>query len=294
MLHSKVSRTALRGKQEPVNNRRVFLWVGLWAVLVLGLVMLFVLLMYQPFFQISKISIRGNHVLHSSDIGTEVQNILVQKKLGIIPRDTWVTLPDKKITEHVLGTFGRIKSMNLEVENFDRLVIAVEEWQPAFLWCNLEDQDLGTRNCWFMDEIGNIFSKAPYFSPGVYPMFVTQHNTPDGILGEEKMDPEVLQQVLVIYHQLQEKGVQIETIAFGEQVDISFTIVALGGTTLPKTTLFITRTMPADMIVQNLDLLMGHTSFKEKFATQAQQLEYMDLRFDGKLLFKFTEKTLVP
>ncbi|MBP6925545.1 MAG: hypothetical protein KBC22_00595 [Candidatus Pacebacteria bacterium] len=289
MVHSKISRTALRGKQPEGDERRIFWYVCLWASLVISLAILFVLLMYQPFFQISRISVQGNHVLHTADIGAEVQQVMSQKKLWVIPLDSWVTLPQKKITQHLSETFGRIKSIDLEVKNFDHLVISIDEWQPAFLWCNLEEVDQGKRTCWFMDELGNIFSEAPYFSPGVYPMFVTKQNSLDDILGEEKIDPETLQQVLQIYRQLETKGVHIETIAFGEQADVIFTMVGLAGQTLPRTTLFVTRNMLPEVMVQNLDLLLGHTSFKEKFATHAQSLEYIDLRFDGKLLFKFKD-----
>jgi len=286
MVQSKVSRSALRGKQKNNLGYSIGAYIGVWLFLALSVLVLFILLLHKPFFQVSEIKVRGTHVVHPHDVGIKVQDILSKKKLWLVPLDSWITLPDKKIKKDLYASFDRIKDVRTSVHNFDTFIIDIDEWEPAFLWCNIDEVEL-VRSCWFMDEQGHIFSKAPYFSPGVYPMFVTPASSLDAVLGEKKIDPEILDQVLVIYNMLEDKNSTVETITFGEEMDIVFTLQKLQGTLLEDTELLITRTMSVDILAQNLELLLDHTSFKEKFETNAELLEYIDLRFDGKLLFKF-------
>jgi len=286
MVQSKVSRSDLRGKQKNNLGYSIGAYIGVWLFLALSVLALFILLLHKPFFQVSEIKVRGTHVVHPHDVGIKVQDILSKKKLWLVPLDSWITLPDKKIKKDLYASFDRIKDVRTSVHNFDTFIIDIDEWEPAFLWCNIDEVEL-VRSCWFMDEQGHIFSKAPYFSPGVYPMFVTPASSLDAVLGEKKIDPEILDQVLVIYNMLEDKNSTVETITFGEEMDIVFTLQKLQGTLLEDTELLITRTMSVDILDQNLELLLDHTSFKEKFETNAELLEYIDLRFDGKLLFKF-------
>jgi len=286
MVQSKVSRSDLRGKQKNNLGYSIGAYIGVWLFLALSVLALFILLLHKPFFQVSEIKVRGTHVVHPHDVGIKVQDILSKKKLWLVPLDSWITLPDKKIKKDLYASFDRIKDVRTSVHNFDTFIIDIDEWEPAFLWCNIDEVEL-VRSCWFMDEQGHIFSKAPYFSPGVYPMFVTPASSLDAVLGEKKIDPEILDQVLVIYNMLEDKNSTVETITFGEEMDIVFTLQKLQGTLLEDTELLITRTMSVDILAQNLELLLDHTSFKEKFETNAELLEYIDLRFDGKLLFKF-------
>jgi len=286
MVQSKVSRSDLRGKQKNNLGYSIGAYIGVWLFLALSVLVLFILLLHKPFFQVSEIKVRGTHVVHPHDVGIKVQDILSKKKLWLVPLDSWITLPDKKIKKDLYTSFDRIKDVRTSVHNFDTFIIDIDEWEPAFLWCNIDEVEL-VRSCWFMDEQGHIFSKAPYFSPGVYPMFVTPASSLDAVLGEKKIDPEILDQVLVIYNMLEDKNSTVETITFGEEMDIVFTLQKLQGTLLEDTELLITRTMSVDILAQNLELLLDHTSFKEKFETNAELLEYIDLRFDGKLLFKF-------
>lgn len=288
MVQSKVSRSTLRNKKKDTSGNRILTLVGLWLLLITLLGVLFVLLLYKPFFQISSIEVEGTHVIHSHDIGIDVQELVSQKKFWFIPLDSWVTLPNKKIKDDLFQKFDRIQNVDIEVQSFDKLVITIQEWEPAFLWCNI-GEDVTQRECSFMDEMGHVFSKAPYFSPGVYPMFVTPQSSLDAVLGENKIDPDILKQVLVIYSLIEKHNSTIEMVTFGDALDIIFTLQKLNGVPLSRTELRISRSMVPEIIEQNLLLLLKHTSFQEKFFTQPETLEYVDLRFDGKLLFKFRE-----
>ena len=285
MVQSKVARSALRKKKEK-SDFSIGAYIGASIFLAAALVALFVLLLYKPFFQVSKITVEGTHVLHPHDIGLITQGILAEKKMWLVPMDSWVVMPKKRIKQALYSEFDRIQDIHISVKNFDTVIIEIDEWEPAFLWCNIDDAD---RACWFMDEIGHIFSKAPYFSPGVYPMFVTPASSLDLVLGEEKIDPEILDHVLSIYTMLEERDTIVEMITFGEELDVVFTLQKLQGVLLEGSELLVTRTMALSVLEQNLDLLLNHTKFKEKFTIIPHALEYIDLRFDGKLLFKFDD-----
>lgn len=293
MVHSTVGRRALQGKKEEVSYSRIFSYIGLWFLLVASLFALFVLLLYKPFLQIEHISVTGTHVVHPYDIGTAVQEKLAKKWMYVVPRDSWITLPQKSLNKYIRETFDRVEDVTLSVRNFDTLVIEIVEWQPSFLWCNSPEIATTSQECWFMDRDGHIFSRAPYFSPGVYPMFVTKESSLDETLGAEKIDPAVLAEVLVIYRSLEDRDISIETMSFGEEQDLMFMLASINGVAVNNATLAIERTVPLAEIHQNLDLLFVHDMFRKKFETDPMLLQYIDLRFDGKLLFKFIAEDVI-
>jgi len=297
MVHSTIDRRTLKGKTEAVSLTRTFSYIGLWVLLFLSISALFILLLYKPFFQIEHIKVNGTQALHAYDVGLVAQTMLAKKRLYVIPRDSWITVPQKSLHRLVLETFDRVQDVSLQVKDFDTLVIDIVEWQPSFLWCNTtQNTEIASQDCWFMDREGNIFSKAPIFSPGVYPMFITEASSLDTTLAEKKIDPLVLEEVLNTYYMLEEKNITIETITFGEQYDVTFTLAKLDGVLVHNVELLVDRTMPNTLLQQNLDLLLSHPTFREKFDVHPETLEYIDVRFDGKLLFKFKtpETPIVP
>jgi len=116
--------------------------------------------------RISDIKIEGAVLLSETEIREEVENILDEKMLGIIPRDNIFFLPEKVLGDGLAGRFKRIKNISVDGVFPSSLLVAIAERKAEAIVC------FGSRGeCYFVDEGGLAFEEAPYFSAGVFLRF---------------------------------------------------------------------------------------------------------------------------
>ncbi|MFZ2303658.1 MAG: FtsQ-type POTRA domain-containing protein [Minisyncoccia bacterium] len=132
-------------------------------------------------------------ILHVNVIGAsavpadEVRALVMDKILGnyflVYARNNSYLFPIGEINQALLSTFPRIASVSVERVDEHTITINISERKPYALWCGLpatayRSNEADTRwqaggkqivkDCWFIDETGFIFDKAPEFSKGVY------------------------------------------------------------------------------------------------------------------------------
>lgn len=99
----------------------------------------------------------------------EVRALAMDKILGnyflVYARNNSHLFPVGEINQTLLSTFPRIASVSVESTDEHSITINISERKPYALWCRAEQ---GVKDCWFIDETGFIFDKAPVFSKGVY------------------------------------------------------------------------------------------------------------------------------
>lgn len=294
MMPSRHTRTILHARNHRSESTSVFTpgwYIGAWIFLIGLLIALVILLLHQKFFHIERIHVQGTQVLHEYDIAKTVQDILAHDVGYVIPLDTWVTLPKKKIIYELKQKFERIQDIKIHIENTHDVVITVVEWKPAFLWC-YGIQTTDQKSCFYMDTQGKVFSRAPFFSTGVYPMFMNMVDELPKELQTQQVhiDESLLTVLLDVYHMFGRQSHEVEMIHFGEQHDVIFTMTQLWGQRVHHVQILLNTTTPQDIIEHNIELLAQHELFAEQFREKPLDLEYIDLRFEGKLLFKFKQQ----
>lgn len=297
-------RQTVRTKRDEVelrirNRNMMFATLGLLA-LVFGL---FVLLLYKPFFRFSTIRVVGAESLHTSDIGTEAQQVLREKYIWIIPKASWVTYPRKALRTHITNSFSRIEELSFSTDRFDTLVIKVKEWDPAYLWCGYlssteENVEIAPvpdlPECYYMDEQGIIFSEAPYFSNGVYVMMYTTDPSYHSVgMDDQVLSPELFKRALAIRDVLYTRGLSVSYMVFESHNDVRIGIDYIHGVRIPDALVWVNLDMSDQEIATMFALVLGHTTFNDRFAIQSDDLEYIDLRFSGKILFRFRNQQKV-
>lgn len=114
-------------------------------------------------------------VVGTKSVSEDVVRTLVRQKLEgnyffVYARENSRLFPIVEIEQMLLETFPRIQSVFVERVDNHAIVVAVAERKPYALWCgdvfNAEMYELN--NCWFIDENGFVFDRAPIFSRGVY------------------------------------------------------------------------------------------------------------------------------
>jgi hypothetical protein len=150
---------------------------GAWFRILLILAILFLLffvtgggISHKAKWQINQIDISG------TDAGTSdlIHSFVLQKLEGnyyfVYARNNSHLFPKNEIEKSLLSTYPRILNVLVSRVDDHNISIFVTERKPYALWCGetFHPELSSLPDCWFVDNTGFVFDKAPMFSRGVY------------------------------------------------------------------------------------------------------------------------------
>jgi hypothetical protein len=138
------------------------------TLIVLGCCAGIFFLLRAPKLQIKSVDVVGTNVLDVQDISSFVTGSLVGTRAWVFPK-TSVFLISERSLEHLLKEkFSRIETVSVKRNTFHSLAVTIKEYDAVYLWCTTAQDD-----CYFMDNQGVVYSKAPVFSGTAYPKIIT-------------------------------------------------------------------------------------------------------------------------
>ncbi len=231
---------------------------------ILGIVKLF----YLSKFRVQKILIEGNIVLKEEEIKLTVLNSINGKYFYIFPKDNILIIPKKKIEENLLSGFSRLKRVSLSIDMPDILFLKIKERKPSSLFCQEE-------NCAFLDENGFIFEKSPFFSKGVFIKFEDAENSVL-VSDRKQLLPEIQYKNLIEFAELASK----------ENIKIYKIVLDKNGLYKLYTSeiwyIILNSENESETAFENLK-----TVLEEQIKDKRDKLEYIDLRLENKIFYKF-------
>lgn len=252
--------------------------------------------------QIKKVQVKGASETLAGEIVSVVEEEMAKKILWLFPKRNTFLFPKKNTESMLLDKYPRIKSISVDSINFSKILITVVEREPAVLWCReyMLDSENDMSDCYFVDKTGYVFTEAPYFSDHVYfelygsPLVfdkkVEATTSPD-ILAEKAVDD--LASVIGI--QLLPKETFVLVISFVrslEQISIGSYSLTIRDEDLFEISMDsggILKFSPTQDLVEVLGKIK--TAYEKKFTESSEktpsQIEYVDVRFANKVLFKF-------
>ena len=271
-------------------RRIIKIWLGiLFVVLFVLFVWLFSFLSGYKKVTIENIAITGTHIVDQDGIESTIHEDLSGKYLYLFDRNNSFIYPHNKIYKDLTSNFPRIKSLNIYLDSLNTLHIDIIERTGEYLYCGSSiptvKNDIG-ENCYFINNDGLIFDKAPYFSGNVYFKYYLP-------LDKDYADP-LGKQMLEIdkFHKLARFIDSITAIGFKpiyiyKDKDGTDSLYLNHGEkdTAPK----ITFKDDADLatIQDNLSIAMNKPEFADEINSKYTKLLYIDLRFKDKVLYKF-------
>lgn len=120
--------------------------------------------------EITGVTVVGAQAVSGNDIETLVREKLSGNYFFVYAHDNSFIFPRRGIERGLSEAFPRVKSATVRRTDLHHIVVAVVERKPAMLWCgeSIEDAMRTEKGCWFVDDTGFIFDRAPIFSEGVY------------------------------------------------------------------------------------------------------------------------------
>ena len=216
-----------------------------------------------------------NEVVLAEEIAIDREEILdaVQEKLSgyyfyVIPKSNALIYRRGLTKERLVEEFPRFKSLDLNLDGFNKLIISGTEYEPFALYCVTSD------NCYFLNENGFIFRQAPVFSEGVY--FVYQRPI-DEPLGKDFLPQAEFRALANFIKNI--SILSVEAKVFDADNDYRLRLKS-GGEIIWK------RESDLNVIYSNLEAFLSD----EAIATQKDFLDkvsQLDLRTEDKVFWKF-------
>ncbi len=237
--------------------------------------------------RISDIVVEGERVVAQKEIIDMAQKELEGSYMKIFPKDGIFFYPKEKIIKSIAENFGRISDVEVRRSKLTALTITVVERDPTALWCGkniIEDEGSITTSCYFVDETGLIFAPAPHFSGSVYFKYYSEL-----LGGASTVNPidrrflsrEDFTKTVSFVEELNKVGLKTYQLLIDTQGAYEFFLGTGAGKVVVN---------PEDDYVQllrNLQVALETKQAEREEEDIALDLEYIDLRFDNKVLFKF-------
>lgn len=277
-------RYSLRSKKYIKDKRkRLLVDTGIRFGIVVLVVVLFSLISHLDQFEINKITVTGNDVVNEKDIQDVALEELKGKYFKIFLRNNSIIFPRKSIESSVSRKYKRIADIDVSFDDIHSIKIEVREREPEGVFCegSIYKESIEGETCYFLDNDGYIFSKAPKFSGSLFFKFYGG-DMADKILGSRYLPEERFKEISFFLNAMPSVGAYPISYEWGSSGDSSVVVVPKGEARVDSIILF-NNDDDLSVIYENLNLVLHDKTFPVE---DVVLLEYIDFRFGNKVYFK--------
>ena len=211
------------------------------------------------------------------------------KYLYIFSKRNSFIYPHDKLQESLLTEFPRIEKLEMSVKNFNTLVLNIKERLGTHLYCGAtlpeKKEEIG-ENCYFINNDGYIFDKAPYFSGDIYFKYYTEINMINGkVLGSQIFEATRFHELARFVDGVSSLGFKPIYLVRSQDKTFSLYLKSVGDKPNPK--VIFKEDNDLVTILDNFKTAMGEKEFANEINSKYDTLSYIDLRFKNKVLYKF-------
>jgi len=275
----------LQEKQKPRSGSRLFsvkilLPIALLMIVCFGVG---VAVLGNDEFQITNVSVYGTETFYPSEVIAFTEGVLSGNYVSFVPRSSSILFSKEQFEKQLQKTFPVIEVVYVTFDDPHTLSIHIKERKPHIVWCFEPD------DCGFVDRSGILYSRAPVFSDGVYSLFASEPKKSfSETLGTQIIDPAIMNRFTGLFNDLQSDDIVIARVIFLENNDVAFSVEQLFGQ-YPNDYARLLGTIEQNDEVFLRDVVtgLGHDAFMQQYQASPMNLEYIDMRFPGKILYKF-------
>ena len=243
----------------------------------------------NPKIVINKIEIKGNSIIDGVELEQSVKDKLQGKYLGLFSRSNFLIYPHDRIYKNLLKEFPRIENLSVYRVGFNNLKIEITERAGSYLYCGLtipENKDDVGENCYFVNNDGYIFDKAPYFSGDIYFKYYTKiEGDVTNPLGSQMIPINRFREIIRFIDGITNLGFKPSYLVIDEKGIYSLYLKTSGIN--PNSKIIFKEDSDLVTILSNLSIAMSKKEFANEINTKYDSLLYIDLRFKNKVLYKF-------
>ncbi len=255
-------------------------------LIIVGVVGTLALISAIPGARIDTFLIEGNDTISTDVLTHSIEERLREPFLVLVGRDVPIWAPQETIAASVYALDPHVRDVSVSGRFSRTLKVNITEEIPAMLWCGSDVPTSTTQflPCWFANDRGTIYARAPEYPDAPYPKFFTTPapiffdpypRTHDYPLGYVIADGTTMGHLKTLRDALPERG--YEVVALGVTEDADVVVFTKEGT---RFLLSLSRSILEDM--RRFESLREALRTKEELVTFTE----VDLRFDTKIYYK--------
>lgn len=237
---------------------------------------------------LNDIKITGLKIIDQEEVEGSIKKNIIGKYIYIFDKSNFLIYPKQKIYDDLLNNFPRIEKLAVYREGLNTLAIDITERAGAYLYCGKEvpinKQEIG-ENCYFVNNDGYIFDRAPYFSGNIYFKYFLDLNIEgENFLGIQMMEPDRFLSIMRFIEDIKSLKFKPIYITF-EENNIASIYLQTNSEVVPK--IIFREKDDLNILFENLKIAMEQKEFSDEIWQKYDKLLYIDLRFENKVLYKF-------
>ncbi len=232
-------------------------------------------------YQITSIEIAGTQALDEELVKKQTESFLKGNYFVVIPRTNALLISKSALREYLLDAIPSLNDARIDFASSNEMTVTVHEKKPKYVWCQ-------ESTCYFVDEQGVIYAESPTFSDGVFLKFKGGISFEDSPLKKMFVSRDKFMTTLGMVELLKKFPMEVAEVSFG--TDTALRVTSIKGLVVgSNSNILISDKANESSIAQSIELIVNDKTFSTALATKGSSLEYVDLRFPGKIYYKFTQ-----
>lgn len=277
-------------KEKSIKKIKIFIFIFVFlTILFVGLGFL----SHLPKIVLNNIETIGLKVINAEELEDKTLNYLSYNTALLYSKGNIFLYSEKGITEFIKKEFPRVYSVDDINREKQTLYISLEERQSAYLWCGFDepsyDKQYLEKDCYFIDQTGFIFDKAPFFTNGVYFTFYGGVNEDSSPVGQTVVLQNSMLDLMKVVNLLKEKDIKVHSVVLKKDGQNFFLIdnkTSFGG----FSKIFFNEDESIDILLEKINISLSEESFVSDFKLKSADLEYIDTRFKNRVFYKFVNE----
>ncbi|MDO8529727.1 MAG: FtsQ-type POTRA domain-containing protein [bacterium] len=233
------------------------------------------ILFFSPFLEVNRIFIEGNSELNRDEIQNNIQQSIQGKYFKFIPKNNLILASSKKIRNNLLNDFKKISEVEVKKVFPGGIDVKIKERKSLLVWCSAGP-------CYIIDEEGFAYTGADFESEEIKQnnlVILTDTSAKPVIMGEKVLTSDYIQFVSRVRNEL-EKQTEIK---IGEYQTGSRMAEEVKVKTEAGWEIYFSSNLPLEESIRTLITFLE----KEAGVKTTNNLEYIDLRAENKVYYKF-------
>lgn len=237
------------------------------------------ILFFSSFLEIKKVSIEGIAELNYENVYQKSREPLSEKYFYFIPKNNLILISKNEIEKKLLENFKKISEADVQKNFPDTIVVKITERKALLVWCSGDP-------CYIVDKNGYAYTGADFESEEVKQnnLLSVRDNSAKPIkIGEKVLDEDYIDFIISIKDKLErEIGVTVN----GEYQTGSKIADEVKVKTEEGWEIYFSSGLSMENSLRTLKIFLDKEIDQEK----RFKLEYIDLRAENKVYYKFKEE----
>ncbi len=270
-----------------IRRRKIERFLSFSVLSIVALLDLSFFIAQLDFFRIKQVDISGNQIIGTSAIFETINRPLSGKYFGFYPKSNFLIYPKSDIIDSILK-FSTIGEAEVAMGG-STLYVSIKEREPKYLWCGDFVSYTQDKQCYYLDENGFSYGRAPEFSDHIFFEFYGGEKL-GGYTGKNILPPDQFKNVVSLYGSLEtaiKQFISPDAELYGVNIkkvgDIDFLVKGDGSFWEIRSTISLDSVEQA----KKMEVAVSSAVFQGELKKNTHGILYLDLRFGKKVFYKF-------